>query len=103
MLFAKPVLPRLRQPKCFADKNARPLLEALIKSGKLIRIAPDLIFHADVITHIRQSLTAHKGRRFTVADFKSWTNISRKYAIPLLEYLDQQHVTKRDGDARVVL
>ncbi len=82
---------------------ARPLLESLVKSGKLIRISPDLIFHVDVIAHIRQSLAAHKGRRFTVADFKSWTNISRKYAIPLLEYLDQQHVTKRDGDVRVVL
>jgi len=86
-----------------ADRNARPLLESLIKTGKLIRVAPDLIFHADVITHIRQSLAAHKGRRFTVPDFKSWTNISRKYAIPLLEYLDQQCVTKRDGESRVVL
>jgi selenocysteine-specific elongation factor len=38
-----------------------------------------------------------------VPEFKSWTNISRKYAIPLLEYLDRQHVTRRDGDARIVL
>jgi selenocysteine-specific elongation factor len=82
---------------------SRPLLESLVKSGKLVRISADLIFHADVVSHIRQSLAAHKGRRFTVPDFKSWTNISRKYAIPLLEYLDQQHVTKRDGDVRVVL
>jgi selenocysteine-specific elongation factor len=85
------------------DKNGRSRLEALVKSGKLVRISNDLIFHADVIAHIRQSLAAHKGRRFTVADFKSWTNISRKYAIPLLEYLDHQHVTKREGDARIVL
>ena len=83
--------------------HARPLLETLVKSGKLIRVSNDLIFHADVIAHIRQSLAAHKGRQFTVTDFKSWTNISRKYAIPLLEYLDHQHVTKRDGDVRVVL
>jgi selenocysteine-specific elongation factor len=82
---------------------SRPLLESLVKSGTLVRISADLIFHAEVVSHIRQSLAAHKGRRFTVPDFKSWTNISRKYAIPLLEYLDQQHVTKRDGDGRVVL
>jgi len=74
-----------------------------VKSGKLIRVSNDLVFHAEVIAHIRASLAAHKGRRFTVADFKSWTNISRKYAIPLLEYLDHQRVTKRDGDFRVVL
>lgn len=85
------------------EKTARPVLETLVKSGKLVRVSNDLIFHADVLAHIRQSLAAHKGRRFTVADFKSWTNISRKFAIPLLEYLDQQRVTRRDGEARVVL
>jgi selenocysteine-specific elongation factor len=85
------------------EKNNRALLEKLIKSGKLVRISNDLVFHADVIAHIRQSLAAHKGRRFTVTDFKSWTNVSRKYAIPLLEYMDKQRVTKRDGDDRVVL
>ncbi len=84
-------------------KTARGLLESLVKDGKLIRISTDLIFHADVLAHIRQSLAAHKGRRFSVADFKSWTNVSRKYAIPLLEYLDHQRVTKREGDVRVVL
>jgi selenocysteine-specific elongation factor len=85
------------------DKNARNHLETLVKSGKLVRVSNDLIFHADVIAHIRQSLAIHKGKRFTVPDFKSWTNISRKYAIPLLEYLDQQRVTRREGDVRVVL
>jgi selenocysteine-specific elongation factor len=85
------------------DKNARGHLETLVKSGRLIRVSADLIFHVDVIAHIRGSLAAHKGRRFSVADFKSWTKISRKYAIPLLEYLDQLHVTKREGDERVVL
>jgi selenocysteine-specific elongation factor len=84
-------------------KTARGHLESLVKDGKLIRISGDLIFHAEVIRHIRQSLAAHKGRRFSVTDFKSWTNVSRKYAIPLLEYLDHQRVTKREGDARVVL
>ncbi len=84
-------------------KIARGLLESLVKDGRLIRISTDLIFHAEVLTHIRQSLAAHKGRRFSVADFKSWTKVSRKYAIPLLEYLDHQHVTKREGDIRVVL
>jgi len=84
-------------------KTARTLLETLVKGGKLVRVSTDMIFHADVVAHIRQSLAVHKGRRFSVPDFKSWTNISRKYAIPLLEYLDGQRVTKRDGDVRVVL
>jgi selenocysteine-specific elongation factor len=84
-------------------KQARALLEALIKSRTLVRISEDLIFHADAITHIRKSLSSHKGRRFSVPEFKEWTQISRRYAIPLLEYLDRERVTRRDGDARVVL
>jgi selenocysteine-specific elongation factor len=84
-------------------KQARTLLETLIKSKTLVRISDDLIFHADAITHMRASLSGHKGRRFSVPEFKEWTQISRKYAIPLLEYLDRERVTRRDGDARVVL
>jgi selenocysteine-specific elongation factor len=84
-------------------KNGRALLERLIKDGKLVRVSENLVFHADVLAHIRKSLAAHKGRRFSVPEFKDWTQISRKFAIPLLEYLDHQHVTRREGDNRVVL
>ncbi len=83
--------------------SGRGLLEKLIKRGSLVRVSDELIFHADVIAHIRNSLASHKGRRFSVPEFKQWTQVSRKYAIPLLEYLDHQRVTKREGDSRVVL
>lgn len=83
--------------------KARGLLEALIKSGRLVRLSPDLVYHAEVIDHVRKSLAKHKGRKFSVPEFKEWTQISRKFAIPLLEYLDRVHVTKRDGDSRIVL
>ncbi len=82
---------------------AKPLLERLIKTGRLVRVSEALVVHADVIAHIRNSLVAHKGRRFSVPEFKAWTQISRKYAIPLLEYLDHQRITRRDGDTRIVL
>ncbi|MBV8895987.1 MAG: selenocysteine-specific translation elongation factor [Acidobacteriaceae bacterium] len=84
-------------------RKARGLLEALIKSGRLVRLSPDLVYHAEVIDHVRKSLAQHKGRKFSVPEFKEWTQISRKFAIPLLEYLDRVHVTKRDGDSRIVL
>ncbi len=100
------------QPPSMADalksaspdpKKARGLLEALIKNQKLVRVSEDLVFHADVIAAVRKSLSARKGRRFSVPEFKEWTQVSRKYAIPLLEYLDRQHVTRREGDFRIVL
>jgi selenocysteine-specific elongation factor len=52
---------------------------------------------------LRQLLTARRGQRFSVPEFKEWTGISRKYAIPLLEFLDREKVTRREGDGRVVL
>ncbi len=43
------------------------------------------------------------GQTLDVASFKQMTGLSRKYAIPLLEYLDRQRVTRKDGDLRLVL
>jgi selenocysteine-specific elongation factor len=52
---------------------------------------------------LRETLAARKQTYFTVTDFKAWTGISRKYAIPLLEYFDRERVTRREGDRRFVL
>ena len=85
------------------DGIPRGALETLIKAQRLVRVSPELVFHPEAIAKLRELLGTHKGRRFSVPEFKAWTNVSRKYAIPLLEYLDRQHVTRREGDARVVL
>ena len=47
--------------------------------------------------------SGHKGQGFSVPEFKDWTGVSRKYAIPLLEYLDRERITRRDDDLRTVL
>jgi len=83
--------------------RARSLLQILLRRQRLIRIGEDLVFHHSAIEALRETLAAHKGERFKVPAFKEWTGISRKYAIPLLEYLDREHVTRREGDERVVL
>ena len=98
--------PLLKDALAQVGKNpaaARTQLEALIKAKKLVRISADTIFHADVLEHVKRSLAAQKGRRFSVPEFKEWTGVSRKYAIPLLEFLDRERVTRREGDTRVVL
>ena len=48
-------------------------------------------------------LAQKKGQQFAVPEFKDWTGISRKYAIPLLEYLDRERITRRDGERRVIV
>ena len=67
-----------------------------------MRVRDDLVFHGEAIAQLVDALQGHfdRGQQFSVADFKEWARISRKYAIPLLEYLDTRHITRRVGDAR---
>jgi selenocysteine-specific elongation factor len=86
-----------------APGRARSLLELLIRQGRLVRISGDLVFHRDAIDDLRARLAPRKGERLNVGQFKDLAGISRKYAIPLLEYLDRERITRREGDHRVVL
>jgi selenocysteine-specific elongation factor len=83
--------------------RARSLLQILLRERKLIKINDELVFHTSAIDGLRGILVPRIGTKFSVADFKNWTGISRKYAIPLLEFLDREHVTRREGDNRIVL
>ena len=83
--------------------RARTLMQILLREKRLVKIADDLVFHQSAIERLRAMLAARKGERFAVGAFKDWTGISRKYAIPLLEFLDRERVTRREGDQRVVL
>jgi selenocysteine-specific elongation factor len=83
--------------------RARSLLQILLREKRLLRISDELVFHHTAIARLHQLLSSHKGERFRVPQFKEWTGISRKYAIPLLELLDRERITRREGDERVVL
>jgi selenocysteine-specific elongation factor len=83
--------------------RARTLLQILLREKRLIRVTEELVFHSSAIQALRGTLGQRKGRRFSVTDFKEWTGASRKYAIPLLEYLDRERVTRREGDQRIIL
>jgi selenocysteine-specific elongation factor len=83
--------------------RARSLLQILLREKRLLRISDELVFHHTAIARLHQLLASHKGERFRVPEFKEWTGISRKYAIPLLELLDRERITRREGDERVVL
>ncbi|HLI85810.1 MAG TPA: selenocysteine-specific translation elongation factor [Bryobacteraceae bacterium] len=83
--------------------RARSLLQILLRERRLVRVSEELVFHHSALEGLRQLLAARKATRFTVAAFKDWTGVSRKYAIPLLEYLDRERVTRREGEERLVL
>jgi selenocysteine-specific elongation factor len=85
--------------------QARQLLTILTKEKKLLKISDTLFFHATSITQLRNRLAEYRkvSERIDVSAFKELTSISRKYAIPLLEYLDRERITKRVGDSRLIL
>jgi selenocysteine-specific elongation factor len=64
-----------------------------------------MLFHREVLDDLTRRVREHgaKHQAIDVAAFKDLAGISRKYAIPLLEYLDRQRVTRREGDRRIVL
>lgn len=98
----KEVLGKLR----VEAKRAEKLLQILLREKNLVRVSPELIFHRDALAHLKAQLAAFKkakGERISVPIFKDLTGITRKYAIPLLEYLDRERVTRRVGDERVIL
>jgi selenocysteine-specific elongation factor len=88
------------------DKTrAQKIVTLLLREKALIKISDQLVFHRSALEELRRQLAACKSKSPTidVAQFKELTGVSRKYAIPLLEYLDREHVTRRVGDAREIL
>ena len=97
----KDVLAGLKVDKVRAQK----IVTLLLRDKILIKISDDLVFHRDALVDLRKRMVAEKAKspKLDVARFKDLTGVSRKYAIPLLEYLDREHVTRRVGDERVIL
>ena len=85
--------------------RAQKLVTLLLRDKVLVKISDDLVFHSEALQNLRRQLGAEKSKspKMDVARFKDLTGVSRKYAIPLLEYLDRERVTRRVGDERVIL
>ncbi len=83
------------------------VIALLVRQRVLVRLEA-LLFHAETLVRLKQEIAALKAGatdavHLDVATFKTRYGVSRKYAIPLLEYLDRERITRRVGDRRVVL
>jgi selenocysteine-specific elongation factor len=88
------------------DKTrAQKIVTLLLREKILIKVSDELVFHRSALEELRHRIAAYKVKsaKIDVAKFKELAEVSRKYAIPLLEYLDRERVTKRVGDAREIL
>jgi selenocysteine-specific elongation factor len=85
--------------------RAQKIVTLLLRDRLLIKISDDLVFHHSALEDLRKKITALKPTtpKIDVARFKDMTGVSRKYAIPLLEYLDRERITRRVGDERIIL
>lgn len=79
------------------------VLRYLVDRGKLVRLPNGLLLSASALERFQADLLATGWDTFTVADFKDRFGLTRKWAIPLLEHLDRQRLTRREGDRRRVL
>jgi selenocysteine-specific elongation factor len=98
-----PELERVVEPAELA--GATKLVDLLLAQGRLVRIQDGKLFHAEALEELVARLLRRAGQstRLSVPDFKELAGVTRKHAIPLLEYLDAQRVTRRLGNDREIL
>jgi selenocysteine-specific elongation factor len=77
----------------------------LAREGALERVGGSLLVHREHLDTLKDEVRQRwpAGSRLDVTTFKEMTGLSRKYVIPLLEYLDRERITRRSGNDRVVL
>jgi selenocysteine-specific elongation factor len=87
------------------DSRLEPeLLAALVDDGRVVKVNEDVVFAASAYRQMVERIVelARKQGKVSVADVRTLFNSSRKYVLPLLEYLDSQRITRRVGDERVL-
>lgn len=91
-----------------SDKNhARKIFQLLINSGEIVKITDEFYFARNEVDNLIAKLKTFAqnstDKLIDVPKFKDIAGISRKYAIPLLEYFDREKITRRAGDKRLIL
>ena len=102
--FTPPGLKELSGMIGATEKDLKDLLNRLAFRGSIIKVTQDMYFHQAVINDLKEKVTdfLRRHQEMGPSDLKAEVNLSRKYLIPLLEYLDQIKLTIRKGDKRVL-
>jgi len=102
--LAAPLLSEVSSRLGIALGEMRELITILLRSKRLVRMGSDDAFvHPQFLDKLYTDLRKHQGESFDVGRFKSFTGLTRKHAIPLLEHLDKARVTRNTGGMRIVL
>jgi len=102
--LAAPLVMELARKLNLQEAEMRRLVTVLLRDRTIVRMGDDNLFiHSEVLGQLCAKIMQLRGSQMDVAGFKQLTGLSRKYAIPLLEYLDRQRITRNQGDRRLVL
>jgi selenocysteine-specific elongation factor len=102
--LAAPTVPELVQRFRLAEAEMRRIITVLQRQKTIVRMgSDDLFIHARALEALAGRMAPLRGTLIDVTAFKQMTGLSRKFAIPLLEYLDHARVTRKQGEGRVVL
>jgi selenocysteine-specific elongation factor len=85
--------------------SSKTVISLLTEQKRLVEIEKNLCFHATALEKLKENVKEYilKHGPISVAQFRDLTKTTRKYAVPLLEYFDAIHFTKRTGDVRILL
>jgi len=83
--------------------RGQELVRYLVESGRVVKVTSELVYTRAQWEEIERRVAGHfqAQPRLGMADFKNYLQVSRKYAVPLLEHLDRVGITRREGDERV--
>ncbi len=103
--YQPPYLSEIAVAVAVDSAEVRKICFWMIKEKLLIRVSDDLAYLQTTLERMKGKIREcyASGARFGVAEFKELFELSRKHAIPLLEYLDREHFTRRQGNERILL
>jgi selenocysteine-specific elongation factor len=102
--FQPPMLKEVFNEAGTPEGPSKEAMQVLVDEGALIRLKEDLIYHKDAVAGARSRLENYLGDHdnISASEFRDLLGITRKHAIPLLEYFDTARITLRIGDKRVL-
>lgn len=102
--FSPPLFKEMKERTGLDKNKLRDILGILLEEEKIEQVTPDYFLSRGRIAEAEERIRSHLSGKgiLEVSDVRDMLGASRKYAIPLLEYMDRQRVTRRDGDHRVV-
>ena len=99
-----PLVKEVAQQLAVSESELKPVLGLLTKEGTLVKVKEDLHFHQQAMQELEGKLISflQQHKEMTPAQFKELSQVSRKFAIPLMEHFDAKKLTLRIGDKRVL-